>query len=122
MAVEIGEIALRAIGSLCVLWTLFHVHWATTKEDYLPPRLFRNGRNVEPIKLSQRLEAGILLLGFILIGVQITHLLIWWIPYDWGNDVEGEFQRTRDYLQYGFGGFLGLAMTSVLTHVGPAKR
>lgn len=74
---NVPEMALRAIGSLCVVWTLLHVHRATSKEDYQPPRWILGTRAGEPVRLLERLEAIVLVIGFVMIGGQIVYLLVW---------------------------------------------
>lgn len=119
---HVGEIVLRGAGSLCVAWTLLHIHRATSSPNYEAPIWISGTRSGEPSRLLDYVDAIAVVVGFVLIGVQIVYLLVWWMPYEWGDNVDGEFRRTRDYLQTGVGGVLGLGLTTLLTHVGPKRR
>lgn len=105
------EISIRSVGSLCSLYCLVHIISATHDpawyEVHMQPRTLKSPQQGQSKPLSW-LNAAVLLVGFVILGSQIAGALFWWMPPDWGLQIDGEFQSYSERLGQGAGGLMGL--------------
>jgi hypothetical protein len=109
---ELAEILMRGAAAGVALYALIHLVWAASSDDY--SGLFWSDENRGRSFMAY---AHLVLLWFACttLCISAVYVLFRWMPFDWGTDVEGEFQSYRERFGQLLGVILGLCCLGFLS-------
>lgn len=108
------EVVVRGVAALLALYALVHLLWAGSNSEYFGLDFF-TGADPDRPGWRSYIHVAILWLGCTVFCIGAASTLTAWMPYEWGAEIEGEFQHTKERTSQLLGGFLGLGCVAFLS-------